>query len=442
MPKPHSKRELKSTSITGLCRDCGIRIKSPRADKKPTRCPSCKSPRLLFHPELFDLGIAHIDCDAFFAAIEKRDNPELEDKPVIIGGGQRGVVSTACYIARIRGVNSAMPMFKALKLCPDAVVIKPQMEKYAEAGYQIRELMKKLTPLVQPISIDEAFLDLRGTEKLHGLTPAETILNLVRNIHKNVGITVSVGLSHNKFLAKLSSDLEKPNGFTVIGQSETLDRLAPMQVEKIWGVGKAMQKKLSANGVKTIGHLQKLDEEFLLKQYGNVGQHLFRLSRGLDDRLVSPEREVKSISSETTFDKDISDTDSLSKTLWHLSEKVSRRCKKASKGGKTVVLKLKTGNFKSLTRNRTLPVSTCMAERIFSAGNDLLNAELQNNPRTAYRLIGIGVTGLVEAEFADMPDLVSTDKRNLQAELAMDKIRIKFGHETILKGRSLNRRKK
>ena len=442
MPKPHSKRELKSTSITGLCRDCGIRIKSPRADKKPTRCPSCKSPRLLFHPELFDLGIAHIDCDAFFAAIEKRDNPELEDKPVIIGGGQRGVVSTACYIARIRGVNSAMPMFKALKLCPDAIVIKPQMEKYAEAGYQIRELMKKLTPLVQPISIDEAFLDLRGTEKLHGLTPAETILNLVRNIHKNVGITVSVGLSHNKFLAKLSSDLDKPNGFAVIGQSETLYRLAPMQVEKIWGVGKDMQKKLSANGVKTIGHLQKLDEEFLLKQYGNVGQHLFRLSRGLDDRLVSPEREVKSISSETTFDKDISDKDSLSETLWHLSEKVSRRCKKASKGGKTVVLKLKTGNFKSLTRNRTLPVSTCMAERIFSAGNDLLNAELQNNPRTAYRLIGIGVTGLVDAEFADMPDLVSTDKRNLQAELAMDKIRIKFGHETILKGRSLNRRKK
>lgn len=442
MPKPHSKRESKSSSITGLCRDCGIRIKSPQADKKPTRCPSCKSPRLLFHPELFDLGIAHIDCDAFFAAIEKRDNPELEDKPVIIGGGQRGVVSTACYIARIRGVNSAMPMFKALKLCPDAVVIKPQMEKYAEAGYQIRELMKKLTPLVQPISIDEAFLDLRGTEKLHGLTPAETILNLVRNIRKNVGITVSVGLSHNKFLAKLSSDLDKPNGFTVIGQSETLDRLAPMQVEKIWGVGKAMQKKLSANGVKTIGHLQKLDEEFLLKQYGNVGQHLFRLSRGLDDRLVSPEREAKSISSETTFDKDISDADSLSQTLWHLSEKVSSRCKKASKGGKTVVLKLKTGNFKSLTRNRTLPVSTCMAERIFSAGNDLLNAELQNNPRTAYRLIGIGVTGLVEAEFADMPDLVSTDKRNLQAELAMDKIRIKFGHETILKGRSLNRRKK
>ena len=327
MPKPHSKRESKSSPITGLCRDCGIRIKSPRTDKKPTRCPSCKSPRLLFHPELFDLGIAHIDCDAFFAAIEKRDNPELEDKPVIIGGGQRGVVSTACYIARIRGVNSAMPMFKALKLCPDAVVIKPQMEKYAEAGYQIRELMKKLTPLVQPISIDEAFLDLRGTEKLHGLTPAETILNLVRNIRKNVGITVSVGLSHNKFLAKLSSDLDKPNGFTVIGQSETLDRLAPMQVEKIWGVGKAMQKKLSANGVKTIGHLQKLDEEFLLKQYGNVGQHLFRLSRGLDDRLVSPEREAKSISSETTFDKDISDADSLSQTLWHLSEKVSSRCK-------------------------------------------------------------------------------------------------------------------
>lgn len=366
----------------------------------------------------------------------------MEDKPVIIGGGQRGVVSTACYIARIRGVKSAMPMFKALKLCPDAVIIKPQMEKYAEAGYQIRDLMKELTPLVQPISIDEAFLGLRGTERLHGLTPAETILNLVRNIRKTVGITVSVGLSHNKFLAKLSSDLDKPNGFTVIGQSETLDRLAPMPVEKIWGVGQAMQKKLSANGVKTIGHLQNLEEAFLLKQYGNVGQHLYRLSRGLDDRIVSPEREAKSISSETTFEKDIADPDSLSKTLWRLSEKVSLRCKTASKGGKTVVLKLKTGNFKSLTRNRTLPVSTCMAERIFSAGNEMLNAELQKNPRTAYRLIGIGVTGLVETEFADMPDLVSTDKRNLQAELAMDKIRIKFGQDTIGKGRSLDRRNK
>ena len=439
---PHSTEETTSNPFTGLCRDCTTRVESPNADSKPTRCPSCKSPRLLFHPELFDLGITHIDCDAFFAAIEKRDNPELEDKPVIIGGGQRGVVSTACYIARIRGVKSAMPMFKALKLCPDAIVIKPQMEKYAEAGYQIRDLMKELTPLVQPISIDEAFLDLRGTEKLHGLTPAETILNLVRNIRKTVGITVSVGLSHNKFLAKLSSDLDKPNGFTVIGQSETLERLAPMPVEKIWGVGQAMQKKLSANGIKTIGHLQCLEEAFLLKQYGNVGQHLFRLSRGLDDRIVSPEREAKSISSETTFDKDIADADSLSKTLWRLSEKVSLRCKKASKGGKTVVLKLKTGNFKSLTRNRTLPVSTCMAERIFSAGNEMLNAELQNNPITAYRLIGIGVTGLVEAEFADMPDLVSTDKRNLQAELAMDKIRIKFGQETIGKGRSLDRRNK
>lgn len=419
---------------SGICRDCSTRVKALTA-----RCPKCKSPRLLFHAELHELGLVHIDCDAFFAAIEKRDNPELEDKPVIVGGGRRGVVSTACYIARIHGVKSAMPMFKALKSCPQAVVIKPRMEKYAEAGAKIRDLMRELTPLVQPLSIDEAFLDLNGTEKLHGLTPVETTLKLVRDIRQTVGITVSVGLSHNKFLAKLSSDLDKPNGFAIIGRAETLDRLAPMPVERIWGVGQAMRKKLSANGVKTIGDLQKLDEPLLMRQYGSMGQHLFKLSRGLDDRIVSPEREAKSISSETTFDSDISDAESLMRILWKLSEKLSMRCKKAGKGGKTIVLKLKTGTFRSLTRNRALPVPTCMAERIYQAGLELLNAELRSRPGTAYRLIGIGLTGLVDAETADAPDLVSTDRRSLQAELAMDKIRHKFGRDAIVKGRSLGR---
>ncbi len=201
----------------GFCRDC---LTPQTAIAK--RCAVCGSPRLLHHPELYRLHVAHIDCDAFYAAVEKRDNPELRDKPVIVGGGKRGVVSTACYIARIRGVRSAMPMFKALEACPDAVVVPPDMEKYVRVGREIRTMMQALTPLVEPISIDEAFLDLAGTEKLHGLPPALVLARFARDVEREVGVTVSVGLSYAKFLAKVASDFNKPRGFAVIGEAEAV----------------------------------------------------------------------------------------------------------------------------------------------------------------------------------------------------------------------------
>ena len=206
----------------GFCRDCLQDFATPTK-----RCKNCGSPRLVTHPEIHDLAIAHIDCDAFYASIEKRDNPELRDKPVIVGGQIRGVVSTACYIARIHGIKSAMPMFKAMKLCPNAIVVKPNMAKYAAAGKIVREIMFEFTPLVQPVSIDEAFLDLSGTEKLHGASPALSLARLVKRIETEVGITASVGLSHNKFLAKLASDFEKPRGFSIIGKSETRESTLP-----------------------------------------------------------------------------------------------------------------------------------------------------------------------------------------------------------------------
>lgn len=379
--------------------------------------------------------MAHIDCDAFYAAIEKRDNPELRDKPVIIGGGRRGVVSTACYIARTYGVGSAMPMFKALKACPNAVVVRPQMEKYAKAGKQVRELMRDVTPLVEPISIDEAFLDLSGTERLHRMSPAETLMRLVLRIEEEIGITVSVGLSHNKFLAKLASDLDKPRGFSVIGREETLATLAAMHVGKIWGVGKAMRRKLEADGITMISDLQKADERDLMARYGQLGLRLARLSRGEDTREVKPVRETKSISAETTFNEDISNYDELEGVMWRLADKVATRCKAADLSGQTIVLKLKTKDFKTRTRNLTLSEPAQLADVIYRAGQKLLKPEANG---TAYRLLGIGVSSLVTAHGAQIGDLLDPDaKRRAAAEHAVDKVREKFGKDIIDKGRGI-----
>lgn len=221
---------MNEQGIPGLCRDCATPVLSP-AD----RCSGCGSPRLIFHRELHSLKIAHIDCDAFYASVEKRDDPSLRDRPVIVGGAQRGVVSAACYIARIKGVHSAMPMFQARKLCPDAVVIRPDMQKYSAVGRQIRTLMQATTPLVEPVSIDEAFLDLSGTERLHHGSPAATLIKLIQSIEAECGITASVGLSYNKSLAKLASDLDKPRGFAILGRHDAPAFLGELPVNKIWG---------------------------------------------------------------------------------------------------------------------------------------------------------------------------------------------------------------
>jgi len=308
------------SEIPGICRDCFTPVP---ADTR--RCPTCRRPRLVRHPELLSLSIAHLDCDAFYAAVEKRDNPELIDKPVIIGGGKRGIVSTCCYIARIRGVRSAMPMFKALQACPEAVVIKPDMEKYGRVGREVRQMMRDLSPLVEPLSIDEAFLDLTGTEKLHHGSPALSMMKLQARIEKEIGITVSVGLSYCKFLAKVASDMDKPRGFSIIGQAEALDFLKEKPISLIWGVGKAFETKLARDGLTRISQLQKMEENDLMARYGVMGRRLWRLSRGLDDRRISSNNVAKSISAETTFFDDISKADELRQKLWPLCEKVARR---------------------------------------------------------------------------------------------------------------------
>lgn len=423
-----------SNDHPGFCRDC--LAGQPEGTK---RCRQCGSPRLLYHDELYDLSIAHIDCDAFYASVEKRDNPDLVDKPLIIGGGKRGVVSTACYIARIHGVRSAMPMFKALEACPDAVVIKPNMEKYSQVGRQVRTMMQDLTPLVQPISIDEAFLDLSGTERLHHDPPARVLAQFARRVEKEIGITVSVGLSYCKFLAKVASDLQKPRGFSVIGEKEATRFLATRPVTTIWGVGKAFAATLEADGIRMISQLQEMEETDLMRRYGTMGQRLYRLSRGIDDREVHTNDPAKSVSAETTFFNDISRYEDLVPVLRSLSEKVAWRLKKNATAGQTVVLKMKTADFKSRTRNKRLEDPTQLADRIFRTGLSLLERETDG---TKFRLIGIGVTDLCDPAQADPPDLVDkTAGRRAAAEAAMDKLREKFGKGTVETGYTFGAKK-
>ncbi|KGD99553.1 MULTISPECIES: DNA polymerase IV [Rhizobium/Agrobacterium group] len=419
----------------GFCRDC---LAEQKAEVR--RCRACGSPRLVYHRELYDLTLAHIDCDAFYATIEKRDAPELADKPVIIGGGKRGVVSTACYIARINGVRSAMPMFKALELCPDAVVIRPNMEKYVSVGRQVRQMMMDLTPLVQPLSIDEAFVELAGTERLHHDRPARILAKLATRVQSELGITISIGLSYCKFLAKVASDLQKPRGFSVIGREEALEFLAARPVTTIWGVGKAFNATLEADGIRTIGQLQTMEEGDLMRRYGTMGQRLYRLSRGIDDREVHPNEAAKSVSAETTFFDDISRHDDLVPILRRLSEKVSARLKKHGIAGRTVVLKMKTADFKSRTRNRRLEDPTQLADRIFRTGLALMEHETDG---TKFRLIGIGLTDLTDPALADPPDLVDTQAgRRAAAEAAMDKLRDKFGKAAVETGYTFGDRRR
>lgn len=428
---PVSGPPLAGPPVAGLCRACLAPVSTPRG-----RCTACGSPRVQRHPELHQLSIAHLDCDAFFASIEKRDRPELADRPVIVGGGRRGVVAAACYVARQYGIRSAMPMFKALDACPDAVVIRPDMAKYRQAGLAIRTLMLSLTPLVEPLSIDEAFLDLSGTEAVHGRSPAQSTAWLAREVERQVGVTLSIGLSHNKFLAKLASELDKPRGFAVIGRAETLDFLAPMPVRALWGVGAVLARKLEAEGLRTIADLRLWDERALAARFGDMGRRLHALSRGRDTRPVSPERAVKSVSAETTFDQDLCAMEPLSAALWPLCERVARRLKEKSVAGCSVTLKLKTDRFQTRTRAARLSAPTVLAETLYRAARPLLAREADG--MTRFRLIGIGATDLVDAAEADPPDLLDpAATRRKAVEAAMEAVRAKLGHDAIAKGRGL-----
>ncbi len=413
-----------------LCRDCLQMFETQG------RCPQCRSPRIVRSPELFQLGIAHMDCDAFYASVEKRDRPELADKPVIIGGGRRGVVSTACYVARIRGVKSAMPMFQALKLCPDAVVIKPRMQVYVDVSRQIRAMMEELTPAIEPLSLDEAFLDLRGTERLHGVPPAVMLARLVQRMKSELGVTGSIGLSHNKFLAKIASDLNKPNGFSVIGQAETAAFLLDKPVRMIWGVGATTQEHLDRAGIRSFSDLLRWDKETLHAKFGSMGNRLWHLARGQDSRCVRQDTAMKSISNETTFFEDTTDLDLLEGHLWRMCEKVSDRAKAKGLAGRVATLKVKTAKHKIVTRRVTLRDATQLADTLFRNVKGLFD---QLDHGVAYRLIGAGLSDLcseVEAErYQDLLD-PNAAKRGA-AERAADAIRKKFGPDAIVKGRSL-----
>lgn len=414
---------MTEAAASGFCRDC-----LAPADAKALRCRSCGSPRLLRHSSLASLAIAHIDCDAFYATVEKRDNPELADKPVAVGGGKRGVVSAACYVARTFGVRSAMPMFKARELCPDLVVVKPDMAKYVRIGREVRRAMLSLTPLVEPLSIDEAFLDLAGTERVHGAMPALTLARFARKIQDEIGITISVGLSSNKFLAKIASDLDKPRGFAVLDQDDGKALLANKPVNFIFGVGPATQQRLQQRGFRLISDLQQADEIEVMKQFGSEGRRLWRLARGIDDRKVTPDREPKVVSAETTFETDLRDLASLERQLWHLCEKVSMRLKAAELAGATITLKLKTADFRPRTRAQSISAPTQLADRIFSTARELLAKEVDG---TQFRLIGAGVSALRPADAADT-DLLN--HRHAAAERTMDALRSKFGRDAVIKG--------
>ncbi|MET0222025.1 MAG: DNA polymerase IV [Tardiphaga sp.] len=407
-----------------FCRDC-------LADLEPSarRCKTCGSPRLVRHHALPGLTLAHIDCDAFYATVEKRDNPDLVDQPVIIGGRKRGVVSAACYIARTYGVRSAMPMFKALDLCPHAVVVRPDMAKYVRVGREVRTAMQALTPLVEPLSIDEAFLDLAGTQRVHGMIPAKVLAKFAADIEREVGITVSVGLSVNKFLAKIASDLDKPRGFATLDQGDAVAMLADRPVGFIFGVGPATAEKLSQRGYRKIGDIQNADETDLMKQFGGEGRRLWRLARGIDDRQVVADRGARTISNETTFNDDIRDLATLEKILWRLSEKVSSRLKGSELSGTTVTLKLKTADFRQRTRSQSIQSPTQMAKRIFDISREMLAKEIDG---TAFRLIGTGVSALKPGDEAGDDNML--DRRSSHAERAMDDLRKKFGSAAVIRG--------
>lgn len=416
--------------MTSLCRDCFHMFDFG------VRCEKCGSPRVVAHSELNNLSIAHMDCDAFYASVEKRDNPDLIDKPVIIGGGHRGVVSTACYIARIRGVRSAMPMFQARKLCPDAVVLKPRMAVYAEVSKKIRKMMEDLTPAIEPLSLDEAFMDLSGTTRLHGAPPAVMLAKLVNRMKTELGVTGSIGLSHNKFLAKIASDQDKPNGFFVIGQSDTQSFLADKPIGLIWGVGRATQESLEKAGIRTISDLLRWDKLDLTSRFGTTGARLWHLARGQDRRRVMQHTPIKSISNETTLFEDVADRDLLDGHLWRMCEKVSDRAKARELAGRVVILKLKTSKHQIITRRMTLRDATQLADTVYRETRAMLD---QIAVGTAYRLIGAGLSDLCPQSQAERSgDLLDPNAENrMGAERARDAIRKKFGTDAIIKGRAL-----
>lgn len=416
--------------MKALCRECLWQAEQP---PEPRRCPACGSPRLLAHDELDTLGIAHMDCDAFYASVEKRDRPELRDRPVIVGGGRRGVVTTACYIARLYGVGSAQPMFKALKACPDAVVLKPDFAKYTAESRRILGALGELTPLVQPLSLDEAWADLSGTERLNGGPPALQLVRLQQRIEREIGLTVSIGLAPNRFLAKVASELDKPRGFSVIGAAEAEGFLAPRPVSILPGVGPVFARALRSDGFDTVGQLAAAEPRDLVRRYGEWGLRLSELAHGRDARAVNPEQDRRGMSAETTFNADLAEREALEAELWPLCEKLAAKARRSGLASRTVQLKLRRTDFRIVTRRRTLPEPVQTARGLFAAGRELLTPELGR----PYRLIGVGMADLIDAEDAPSGLFDTAEARALKTETAIDALRARFGASAVVAGRAL-----
>ncbi|MDA8050458.1 MAG: DNA polymerase IV [Rhodospirillales bacterium] len=399
-----------------LCRDCLLfgEVRGGRCGGgegharlgSTAACPVCGGLRLVRHPELGRLAIAHIDCDAFFASVEKRDRPELVDRPVIVGGGRRGVVAAACYVARLSGVRSAMPMFRAEALCPDAVVIRPDFAKYAAAARAIRDAMRELTPMVQPLSIDEAVLDLGGAAERYGAPAAVLLARFAQRVESEMGLTVSIGLAPNRLLAKLAAGRDKPRGFAVIGAAEARAVLAPLPVRVLPGIGPVQERRLAARGITRLADLQGLDPA-AARTLGRDGVALVRRACGEDDRAVSVDRDMRSISTERTFERDLADPEILDRSLLTLTERLAERLRERHLVAGGVVLKLRTGDFATRSRHLTLVVPTARPDRLFAAARTLLQREADG--RTAFRLIGVGAEPLREAGAADQGDLADPE---------------------------------
>jgi DNA polymerase-4 len=385
-------------------------------------------------------AILHIDMDAFYASVEEREQPGLAGRPIIVGGSPRGrgVVSAANYAARQYGVHSAMPMARAVRLCPAAVCLPVRMQLYATVSQQIREIFNRYTPLVEPLSLDEAFLDVTESERLFG--PAADIARAIKQaIFDELSLVASVGIAPNKFVAKIASDLDKPDGFVEVKVNEVQAFLDPLPVSRVWGVGKTTGKELERLGISTIRQLRSQSETVLQDRFGKFGSHLWRLANGFDDRPVVSDSEAKSISNETTFDNDIGQRDTLLAWLMELTEQVCWRLRQHELYGRTVQIKLRFPDFSTITRSHTLAEATQQTSQVWQTVVDLFDKAMEKETRPL-RLVGVGVSGLgdkahrpqVQADMFEQPG----DTRQTQLDDVADAIKSRFGSNGIRRGTS------
>ena len=381
--------------------------------------------------------ILHVDMDAFYASVEERDQPEIAGRPLIVGGlaKSRGVVAAANYPAREFGVHSAMATSKALKLCPDAIILPPRMDWYSQIARQIREIFHRYTPEIEPLSLDEAFLDATGSVRLFG-SVEEIGRKIKENIWSELRLVASVGVAPNKFLAKLASDMDKPDGFTVITPDRIQEALDPLPVTRIWGVGKVTARKFHALGIQTIRDLRARSLEQLKERFGNHGEHFWKLARGIDDRVVVPDREAKSVSHETTFPTDIEDPDQLRAWLLELTEQVARRLRNSNLVARSVQLKVRYDNFDTITRSKRLEQSTSSTQAIWQTAIHMFEDKLPDR-RLRVRLLGVGAGLLSSADSSDSlfpPEESPADQKSDRLDSVADSIRSKFGSSALKRG--------